>query len=570
MKMIGGTCKPLAMRHFNYRILTLLAFAASVFSCQTQETEMPQPQEEKTILFKAGFLSTKTAFGTPSEGVYPTLWTDQDTQVKLSLNGASCQDVDIIPAPDRTSAQFSAVLDPSSAQAPYVFYALSPASASSGISESRSAWSVRIPAVQTPLEGSADESAQILSARSGSAQAFPDEVALTFSHVTAYGRISLSGLDLAGSEVKSVELTCTQPLAGEFYYGCADGKMTGKAPSSTLTLKTSRTSDLWFACAPAAVGGETLSVAVNTTGGRLVKEIQLPQGAAFTAGRIARFTVDMTGITYEQQTSAGFVLVKDASLLKDGDEVIILNAEETYALGTNQKKNNREAVSVSTVNHTLPSPSEDVQILTLEKNGADNTWFFNTGNGYLANKNGSSNILITIDSKTDNARFSIDIASDGIAQVKASSGARNIIMFNQNGYSPLFACYASGQKDIVLFRRDTGSGTVIEDPLTENEVFGAYLSADTRTYVAGEDQYSREYDGTALTFTLLNPAAKEQLEISGYDTSLRRGDEVTVTVSHRQGIKKIHQGVYRLQVVREDGSKVWLGNGSGEGFIIKK
>ena len=27
---------------------------------------------------------------------------------------------------------------------------------------------------------------------------------------------------------------------------------------------------------------------------------------------------------------------------------------------------------------------------------------------------------------------------------------------------------------------------------------------------------------------------------------------------------------FRLRVVKEDGSKIWLGDGSGQGFILKK
>ena len=35
-------------------------------------------------------------------------------------------------------------------------------------------------------------------------------------------------------------------------------------------------------------------------------------------------------------------------------------------------------------------------------------------------------------------------------------------------------------------------------------------------------------------------------------------------------VQTLLEGSYALRVVREDGPKVWLGDGSGQGFIIKK
>ena len=73
-----------------------------------------------------------------------------------------------------------------------------------------------------------------------------------------------------------------------------------------------------------------------------------------------------------------------------------------------------------------------------------------------------------------------------------------------------------------------------------------------------------------LTFTILHPADNEQLEITGYTKTLVKGDELTVRVKHRRGVTVLKSGSYEMQVVGEDGSKVWLGDGTGEGFIIKK
>ena len=59
--------------------------------------------------------------------------------------------------------------------------------------------------------------------------------------------------------------------------------------------------------------------------------------------------------------------------------------------------------------------------------------------------------------------------------------------------------------------------------------------------------------------------------VSGYDPSRVKGEEVTVTVWYQRGDEILLENQeYTLRVVREDGSRVWLGNGTGEGLILKK
>ena len=52
----------------------------------------------RTVQFQATQNSTKSQFGTPEDGVYPTLWTSNDSEVKLSLNYGSAISVGLVPA----------------------------------------------------------------------------------------------------------------------------------------------------------------------------------------------------------------------------------------------------------------------------------------------------------------------------------------------------------------------------------------------------------------------------------------------------------------------------------------
>ena len=189
----------------------------------------------------------------------------------------------------------------------------------------------------------------------------------------------------------------------------------------------------------------------------------------------------------------------------------------------------------------------------------------------------NKNKLLTVSTATSNATWNISIASSGIATMTTKSGDRNQLRYNDTDKNNiLFACYASGQKDVVIYRKGgSGSGSgapVVEDPLCDVSDFGYYWGMTQRIYRPGTDQYSRQYSASGVqTFTIIDPETREQLEISGYSRGLVKGDKVTVTVNWRQGLTSIMASkVYPVTVVKEDGPRVWLGDGNGNGFIIKK
>ena len=549
-------------------LCSFAAMALTLAGCRENREKDDPADGHRTIVFRAGTPDVKTAFGESDGTSRPTLWTANDSKVKITLNFNDPVEAGVVPSADFRTATFSAEMDPVSASSPYTFYAVSPASAAVAVSPSRSAWRIKIPSVQTPVDGSVDEGAQILVAKSTAFTTIPDEVSLHFGHATAYGLLSLTNLSLGEATVQAVELTCTTPIVGEFY--CADGAFTAIGESSTLRVVTNRTDAVWFACAPVSVAGETLKVTVITNQGALVKEVTFPSGRQFTSGKIAKFSVDMTGVEFG---SDDWTLVT-ANNLKEGDEVLILDAGEQYVLSTTQNTNNRAAAAIpsgSIVNHVWKTPISTAQVLTLVAGKNPGTWAFSTGDGYLANRNGTNNTLVTVTSINNNSSFAIDIAPTGGASIEAEEGDRYILRFNLNSNSPIFACYGSGQQDVCLFRKGGGSSIdFTDDPLLAQSRYGAYLSDGQRLYNEGEDQYSREYNGGVLTFAILHPADNEQLEITGYRKTLVKGDEVIVSVKHRRGLTTLRNASYTMSVVGEDGSKVWLGDGSGNGFIIKK
>ena len=96
-----------------------------------------------------------------------------------------------------------------------------------------------------------------------------------------------------------------------------------------------------------------------------------------------------------------------------------------------------------------------MQTLTLAAGTKEGSWAFYTGSGYLYAASSSSNYLRTEKTLSDNSSWSIEIANDGNATVKAQGEyTRNWLRYNET--SSLFAAYANGQKDIALYKVDAG------------------------------------------------------------------------------------------------------------------
>ena len=553
------------MKKFFQIAVTALMALAALSGCRNAEQEVPEASSVKTVRFHAGAAPTRTAFAEAVDGVYQTLWTENDSDILLSLNYGKAEASAVTPSADGTTASFEASFDASATSAPYTFYAVSPASAARAISPSRSAWSVYIAAFQHPSALSVDEDAQLLVAKSAASATLPGEVDLHFSHLTAYGRIALKNLELGDATVSKVDLIFSTPVVGEWYWG-EDGTLTANGDSHTITLDTDASGDLWFACAPVDVSGQTLKLVVFTDQGNLTREITFPEGRKFNSGKVARFSVDMAGI--EIQGGDTFVLVTDASELQVGDEVLVVSKDGTYALGA-QQSSYRKEVSVNATGGVIADPGE-ATVLTLELGSAIGTWSFRTGNAYLASTS-SGNNLTEVASKNANASWKVTVSSSATL-IQAQAGGSKLLKHNPSAHR--FSCYKNSStnvENVVLYRKGSVPTSVEDDPLTAYDAYGSYLTGVERTYEPGVDQLLRSYPDGKLKFAILRAADKEQLVVSGFDPSLAKGDAVTVTVAWRKGLNfLLKEKSFDLKVVKEDGPKVWLGDGSGQGLILKK
>ena len=226
-----------------------------------------------------------------------------------------------------------------------------------------------------------------------------------------------------------------------------------------------------------------------------------------------------------EETTQTATLVTDASTLKVGDEIVIAAKGADYALGTNQKTNNRAAAAVTKDGNKLKLGTT-VQKLTLEKGKKDNTFAFATGSGYLYAASSDKNHLKTEKVLSENGSWSVAIADGAATVIAQGSNTRNIMRYNPNTGKgdPLFACYKSGQQDIAIYKLETV-------PAPSNKV-----ATPTATPAAGKVD-----KGTKVTFSCETEGAKILIATDG--KTFTEGTEATVNEDTTFTVKATKDGM---------------------------
>ncbi len=430
--------------------------------------------QAKEVTFSADPL-TKTYFGTPSGTSVPTLWSG-DESIAIALNKAAfVQSTDFTASADNTTASFKAGFETTDITSPYTFYALCPYSAvyepTEGGVGNKVRKSVVIPSEQTPGEGTVDEKAQILASTATiEDSAFPSSVSFVFKHILAYVKLSFSNLNISeGETVQTITITATKNLAGRYYYSFDTGSLTeNKNLSTSLTLTTSKTTDIWFSCAPVDLSGTELTIVVTTdAGSTFTKTLTVPDNKAFEAGEIAPVTIDMSGATEVSGSgSTTYTLVTSSSTpLAAGDEVIFVSSANAVAMSTSAYQTNyRAATSITKSTNggndiVSLSPDSSVQIITIGSATIGSLSGFTLPIGtsqYLYASSSSDNYLETETTLDSNGLWDISIDSSGKATIYSKEdNTHNYMRFGGTNDNSV-RCYSSTSKtgnSILIYRK---------------------------------------------------------------------------------------------------------------------
>lgn len=265
-----------------------------------------------------------------------------------------------------------------------------------------------------------------------------------------------------------------------------------------------------------------------------------------------------------------YVLVTDASTLKDGDKLVIV-CEKAGKIMAGDKGDNRAAVDVTIEERTIVDLPSAAEVITLVKDSK--VWHLKVAEGYLYAASSENNWLKTKSGfdPNSNSNASITIDADGNAIIKfvGENTIRNIIMYNSS--HSLFSCYQSNQAAVQLYRYEpetsfdisigaTGYRTIVTaKDVTVPESVEAYvvtenndkdvILAQVTTLMAGEPYILKGAEGSH-TLTVADQAeqpATNKLEISDEKT----GTGVFVLANKSKGV-----GFYR-----------WVGGPLGAGRV---
>jgi hypothetical protein len=159
-------------------------------------------------------------------------------------------------------------------------------------------------------------------------------------------------------------------------------------------------------------------------------------------GKTATCALTVTAVNYHR--------AMDINELTTGKKMLILNADETFTMGTrNPNGNNFFQVAVAPVDGILSELPAEATVITIEK---DEVFALAVDGGYLWAGTSSSNYLRVEAETSSLTEWDITISEEGLATIVCHDPAseRNTIRYNDN--SKMFSAYKGDtQKDVVIF-----------------------------------------------------------------------------------------------------------------------
>ncbi len=427
----------------------IFAASALVFSsCMEEQILAPQDEqaEKVTVNITAGTLQTKTFL----DGSTQVKWKGDETIEVLEQAGTSFHHVTSDPAvtPDGLTAKFKATLNAATATS-FNYAAVYPST--SFVTNDNSAFDrmkLELPAEQHPTETSFDPAADLLVAKNVQLTAQPTDLNFQFARPVAVMEMTVKGL-ADGENIQSVQFSSTSAvLAGRMYYDFTTDKVIEygyqgqdahvinclyDAPYAAVRAG----NKIYFTVYPTAdkQALADFSVTVNTDKATYTKDVKPANPLTIKANDLVRFGV--ANLTREAKILDEYALLTDASILAEGDKIIITNGADGSVMAMADKlpsKNRMDQVPVTAANKKITSVPAEANVLTLE-GPADN--FLLKGFGGYISLNGTQNELKYIDVAKDASRWKFSIPANG-TNVDIISGTRPI-RFNQ----PYFASYKS-------------------------------------------------------------------------------------------------------------------------------
>ena len=243
----------------------------------------------------------------------------------------------------------------------------------------------------------------------------------------------------------------------------------------------------------------------------------------------------VSGSVWGQET---YQRVTSVSEFEADKSFLIVNVDDQgrcIALSNEQKKNNRGAVAVILANDKITLEQNSMACQLVLKGSSSVGWSFydEVNGGYLYAASSSGNYLKTQSTLDDDGRADIRFEANIATITFKGTNKRNVMQYNPNNGSPLFACYGSeSQKPLQLFKKvesignqvaapvfAPANGTTFVDKLTvgascSTEGATIYYTKDGAEPTTGSDKFPTEGVTLTETTTLKAIAVKDGLDNS--------------------------------------------------------
>ena len=243
----------------------------------------------------------------------------------------------------------------------------------------------------------------------------------------------------------------------------------------------------------------------------------------------------VSGSVWGQET---YQRVTSVSELEAEKSFLIVNVDDQgrcIDLSNEQKKNNRGAVAVILANDKITLEQNSMACQLVLKGSSSVGWSFydEVNGGYLYAASSSGNYLKTQSTLDDDGRADIRFEANIATITFKGTNKRNVMQYNPNNGSPLFACYGSeSQKPLQLFKKvesignqvaapvfAPANGTTFVDKLTvgascSTEGATIYYTKDGAEPTTGSDKFPTEGVTLTETTTLKAIAVKDGLDNS--------------------------------------------------------
>lgn len=243
----------------------------------------------------------------------------------------------------------------------------------------------------------------------------------------------------------------------------------------------------------------------------------------------------VSGSVWGQET---YQRVTSVSELEAEKSFLIVNVDDQgrcIALSNEQKKNNRGAVAVILANDKITLEQNSMACQLVLKGSSSVGWSFydEVNGGYLYAASSSGNYLKTQSTLDDDGRADIRFEANIATITFKGTNKRNVMQYNPNNGSPLFACYGSeSQKPLQLFKKVESIGNQVAAPVfapangntfVDKLTVGAscstegatiYYTKDGAEPTTGSDKFPTEGVTLTETTTLKAIAVKDGLDNS--------------------------------------------------------